>query len=101
MRARPNNTNGYRFSYRTATDGDTTLPGDTPDVSYPNTWVRLQRVGDTFTGYYGSDGTNWTSLGNVTVDLPDTIYVGLAASAHNASSPASTTTVQFRDITSA
>ena len=62
--------------------------------------MRLTRVGNTFSGYYSNGGTTWTQLSTVTMALPSTVYVGLAASAHNDDSPTSTTTVQFRDITS-
>lgn len=44
--------------------------GGTP--AYPNAWLRMQRVGQTFTGYYSADGKNWTSYGSHTFTASDT-----------------------------
>lgn len=48
--------------------------GDT----FNGTWLKLTRAGDTFTGYASEDGTNWQMVGTLTVDLPETVYVGFA-----------------------
>jgi len=50
-----------------------------PAVAY----LRLSRVGDTFTGYYSPDGTRWTAIGQHTAPL-HSVQVGLVA--HNAPS---------------
>ena len=47
-----------------------------------NGWFRLERIGDNFTGYWGTDGVNWDLL--TTIDTSgdpygDTLRVGLAA----------------------
>jgi len=48
-------------------------------------WVKVVRNGDWLGGYTSTDGTNWTLLDWVTFkSLAPQIYVGLAASAHNA-----------------
>jgi hypothetical protein len=85
---------GHRFSTRFS-DGGSTLSTGTGVVSYPNTWLRLKRVGDTFTGYRSTDGMNWTLVGSRTVDLPDTVYFGMAVTSHNV---AQAVTAQFRDL---
>jgi fibronectin type 3 domain-containing protein/regulation of enolase protein 1 (concanavalin A-like superfamily) len=85
---------GHRFSTRFS-DGGSTLSTGTGIVSYPNTWLRLKRVGDTFSGYRSTDGVNWTLVGSRTVDLPDTVYFGMAVTSHNV---AQTVTAQFRDL---
>jgi regulation of enolase protein 1 (concanavalin A-like superfamily) len=41
-------------------------------------WVRLTRAGDTVIAYASADGTHWTAVGSETMQLPATIYVGLA-----------------------
>ena len=46
-------------------------------------WVRLTRVGNTFTGFRSSDGVNWTQVGSVTVNMPATVFEGLMVLAHN------------------
>ena len=51
---------------------------------YLGTWLKLSREGDTFTGYVSSDGLVWQKVGSLTVDLPDTVYVGFAVDANRA-----------------
>ena len=51
---------------------------------YLGTWLKLSREGDTFTGYVSSDGLVWQKVGSMTVDLPDTVYVGFAVDANRA-----------------
>lgn len=41
-------------------------------------WIRLTRANNTFTVFAGQDGTNWTQIGQATITMPATIYVGLA-----------------------
>lgn len=43
-------------------------------------WVRLDRVGNTFSGYYSSAGTTWTLVSVTNIAMSNTIYVGLAGS---------------------
>lgn len=50
-------------------------------------WLRLERVGDVFRGYYSEDGMNWTLLSEQTVAMPETIYVGLFATDNIVSDP--------------
>jgi hypothetical protein len=57
--------------------------------------MRLTRVGNAFSGFMSSDGTNWTQVGTITIALPSTIFVGMAASAK---STTATTTAQFRSF---
>ncbi len=43
-------------------------------------WSRLDRSGDTLTGYDSTDGTHWTEIGATTLpDLPKTVQIGLFA----------------------
>jgi hypothetical protein len=47
-------------------------------------WVKLIRNGDTFTGYYSSDGVNWTQVGSsYTFTDPATILGGLFVTSDN------------------
>ena len=84
---------GYRFKYRTTQAGATTGPTTLAATSYPNVWVRLQRVGNLFTGYFSSDGVNWTSAGSLSLALPASTFLGLAAAANVTNA---TINVQFR-----
>ncbi|MGC9944695.1 MAG: carbohydrate-binding protein, partial [Verrucomicrobiota bacterium] len=65
-------------------------------ANYPNTWLRLQRVGNTFTGYAGYDGQTWTQLGSDTISMSNQIYLGFAVSS-DTTNPV--TTAEFRDFT--
>lgn len=85
---------GCYFQARGASNGATTLSGSFP-VNHPNTWLRLKRVGNAFTGYAGFDGQNWTQLGTANLTLPATVYFGFAVASHNAEQLA---TAAFRDF---
>jgi hypothetical protein len=84
---------GCFFLSRGATNGGATTTGSFP-VNYPNTWVRLKRAGNAFTGYAGVDGQSWFQLGSATLALPSTIYLGFVASSHNTNAA---TIAAFRD----
>ncbi|MEA2464274.1 MAG: hypothetical protein QOJ98_2021, partial [Acidobacteriota bacterium] len=58
-------------------------------------WVRLSRVGDSFTAEWSKDGATWTTLGQATVPMPPTILVGLAVTSHNTSAMAA---ASFDDV---
>ena len=59
-----------------------------------NRWVRLKRVGDQLTGYYGSNGSTWTQAGSVT--FAGTIRAGLCWSGDRTSA---TGTGTFTNVT--
>jgi fibronectin type 3 domain-containing protein/regulation of enolase protein 1 (concanavalin A-like superfamily) len=86
---------GFRISRRATTGGSTGMisPGTKP--VYPNAWVRLQRVGNTFTAYRSTDGVAWVSVGSYTQSMPATLFVGMAATSN---STTATTTAQFRGM---
>ncbi|HEX7652302.1 MAG TPA: LamG domain-containing protein, partial [Verrucomicrobiae bacterium] len=54
--------NGSFFEWRDATAGNANTSGNFP-ANYPNTWLRLARVGSTLTAYAAYDGRLWTQLG--------------------------------------
>lgn len=75
--------NGVAFQRRAGTGGgtaSTVVPGVTAPV-----WVRLMRkAGNSFRGYYSTDGTNWTQIGaNETINMATNALAGLAVTAHN------------------
>ena len=53
-------------------------------------WVRLTRVGNTFTGEISVDGQTWEQVDRVAIPMNKTVSVGLALSAHNNSALNST-----------
>ncbi|HEV7927356.1 MAG TPA: lamin tail domain-containing protein, partial [Verrucomicrobiae bacterium] len=85
--------NGDFFADRTTADALATTTGSFP-VNYPNTWLRLNRVGNLFKGFGSYDGTNWTLLGSATITMPSQIYLGLAVSSHDTNQA---TTAKFVD----
>jgi hypothetical protein len=99
---RNKNNGGYEFQYRQAKDGEmkAIYPQSSvgiPEfpVAYPNTWIRLQRVKNDFTGYYSADGKVWKVYTTYTLELPSKIYLGLAVTSHKTTEAA---TAKFRDI---
>ena len=75
--------NGPRFQVRSTTGGWTTTSGTGLNQN-ENIQLRLRRVGDTFIGYQrGSSDDAWVEIGRTTLDLPDTIHLGVAATSHN------------------
>src|SRR5205814_5218037 len=85
----------YKLASRSTTAGTTASAG-TGTNSYPNSWIRLARVGNTFTGYFSTAGVNWTVVSSMTMALPSTIYLGFAVCSRTAGQLA---TAQFRDVT--
>jgi regulation of enolase protein 1 (concanavalin A-like superfamily) len=62
------------FIYRTATGAaSTTIP--VSGINPPR-WVRLERVGDTFTAAHSSDGVTWTTVGTTTIPMATTTTLG-------------------------
>ena len=87
--------NGPRFQVRSTTGGWTSTSGT--GANDLRATVRMRRVGDTFITYqkaYLSD--TWVEIGRVTLDLPDTIYFGIAATSHNQGSGIQAGTSFFR-----
>ncbi len=76
--------NGARFQYR-PTDGANSQNPTAGNGTTAPTWLRLKRVGNTFTGYYSSDGISWTESnpGGTTVNMTDPVNVGLAVTSHD------------------
>jgi hypothetical protein len=85
---------GAFFESRITTNGSPAFSGSFP-VNYPNTWLRLKRVGSTFSGFAGFDGTNWAQLGSATMALPTTVYFGFVVSGYHDGQAA---TGAFRDF---
>jgi regulation of enolase protein 1 (concanavalin A-like superfamily) len=99
---RNNNNGGYEFQYRQMKDSEMKAiypksATGTPEfpVAYPNTWIRLQRIKNDFTGYFSADGKTWKVYTTFNLDLPSKIYLGLAVTSHNVKE---TTAARFSSI---
>ena len=73
---------GWTFERRLVSGGSSVeTPGS---FSNPPGWVKLVRSGDTFRGYESIDGSTWVLVATETIQMPGTVYVGLAVTSHNA-----------------
>lgn len=100
--SRNKNNGGYEFQYRMEQSGEmkAVYPArydGTPEfpVNYPNTWIRLKRVGNEFSGFSSPDGKVWKMFTVFKLELPEKLYLGLAVTSHNTKE---TATAVFRDI---
>jgi len=70
-------------------------------------WLKLERKGNEFTGYYSKDGVTWTQTTNAnggggaspnpqTIAMTGTVYIGLAVTSNNT---VTTVTAQMSDLT--
>jgi hypothetical protein len=94
--------NGVRFQARTMTDlaavSDTAVA--TPEQISLQTpvWVKLERTGGNFSGFYSTDGVKWIAMAwnpqAINMVAP-TVYIGLAVTSHNATA---TTTAAFSNV---
>ncbi len=64
-------------------------------LTTPNAWVRLRRVGNTFTAFRSTDGVSWVTVGAYTQAMPATLHLGMAVTSGTTSA---TVSAQFRDV---
>jgi len=63
-------------------------------------WLKITRIGDVFTTAISEDGQVWRAVGSMTIDLPDTAYVGFAVEAGKAANHLENyATAKFSNIT--
>jgi hypothetical protein len=60
-----------------------TVGSNIAPAGIPNAWLRLQRTGPLFTGYFGTNGSNWTIMGQTNVPLSSPLLLGLGLTAHD------------------
>jgi hypothetical protein len=87
--------NGCFFAWRNPAGSATQSGGAFPD-NYPNTWLRLNRVGNLFRGYASYEGQTWTLLASQTLTLASQLYLGFAVDSDQTNQ---TVTAQFLQIT--
>jgi beta-glucanase (GH16 family) len=86
---------GVNFELRTAAGASSQAVGSKPGLTAPQ-WLRLQRVGNTFTAYDSADGVTWTQLGpSESISMASTVNVGLAV---DANSNSTLNTAMFRSV---
>jgi hypothetical protein len=101
-RPRHKNKSAYEFQYRTKKGGESAAiypPRKSGHpafpVEFPHAWLRLMRARNTFTGFVSADGKTWKVYGSHSLDLPETVFLGLATTSEIET--ASTTAV-FKDL---
>ena len=67
--------------------------------SFPDAWVKLTRTGNTVTGYRSVNGTDWTIVGETTVDMTADVTIGLFVNAHNGGTALGTATFDQVTVT--
>ncbi|MFZ2657832.1 MAG: glycosyl hydrolase [Victivallales bacterium] len=69
---------GFLLTSRSTENGgsSTWAGGWAPDP----VWLKLQRHGNLFVGYKSADGIAWTYVGQYSIPMTQTVYVGMAAS---------------------
>lgn len=72
--------NGVRMQYNfTGSKTATNLTG----YNSPNKWLKLQRVGNSFTSWESTDGNTWTQIGSTSVTMSGSATIGLFVTSHN------------------
>ena len=51
-------------------------------LSFPNVWLKITRVGSTFTSYESSNGVTWTEVEQKTLSVATPAVVGLFECSH-------------------
>ena len=83
----PAATNGgagvYRTLARATASANAVVLNQAAQLPYPNSWLKLRRVGNTFYTSYSSNGTDWVALTSATPSPvpPATLTLGLATTA--------------------
>jgi regulation of enolase protein 1 (concanavalin A-like superfamily) len=85
---------GNLFSARTQTGDAASISGQFP-VNYPYNWLRLQRDGSVFRGFASYDGQVWYPLGSASMNLPNTLFFGMAVSSRD---PEQRAEAQFMEL---
>jgi hypothetical protein len=82
--------NGVRYQARPATDAsavsDSSVATAEQMAIRGPVWVKIERVGNAFNGYYSIDGENWVDMvwNPQTIDMAASVTIGLALTSHNA-----------------
>ncbi|MEM6822913.1 MAG: LamG-like jellyroll fold domain-containing protein, partial [Verrucomicrobiota bacterium] len=72
---------GSHFHYRNTTGGSASNKGG--GITTTPLWVKLVRIGNTFTSYESVDGLEWWEVKDKSVTMGSSVYVGLAVTSHD------------------
>lgn len=68
------------FQWRPVTGGISST-AHSGSMTFPY-WVRIERIGNFFTGYHSPDGITWTFQGTAFIPMGINTYIGLAVTSH-------------------
>ncbi len=94
--------NGCRYQARLESDAaavsDTSVATAEQMAMTMPYWIKIERVGTSFNGYYSTDGENWTSMSwnPQMIAMGNDVYIGLAMTSHSAGVLGS---AEFSDVT--
>jgi len=94
--------NGCRYQARLTTDvaavSDTSVATAGQIAMTMPYWIKIERVGNAFNGYYSADGQSWTALSwnPQTIAMAANVCIGLAVTSHSAGV---LTSAEFSDVT--
>ena len=81
--------NAYLTRVRSQTDAGATDESQSPPALYPDSWLRLQRVGSRVNSFSSADGSNWTqyasydTAGDLAGAFPSNLLLGIATTSRN------------------
>ena len=79
----PGTGNGAEMMWRQATGGETVYSDGIATAPPPDNWVRLVRLGNNITGYFSTNGSQWTPFRTISfTSLPSTLHFGLCVSSN-------------------
>jgi len=73
--------NGASFQYRAATDGSSSNVDSGTVIAAPY-WVKMERIGDSLSGYVSADGKTWTLMGTTAIAMQAPVHIGLCVTSH-------------------
>jgi regulation of enolase protein 1 (concanavalin A-like superfamily) len=86
-----------RLSANSAAISDTTIATPEQLAQHQPVWIKIERTGNDFKGYYSTDAKVWTAMAwnPQTIPMAANVYIGLAVTSHNADYP---TTAQYTGV---
>jgi hypothetical protein len=76
--------NGASFQWRPVAD-DVSSNSDALDAIAPPYWVKIERLGNSLSGYLSPNGTTWTRQGtSQVIFMTQPLYIGLCVTSHTA-----------------
>lgn len=75
--------NGVVMQERLLAGASSRTAGRTAWTNETPAYLRLVRQGNRVTGYMSSDGFTWRHLADVTIDLPERVFIGVAVTSHS------------------